>query len=96
MTDAPKMIYLLPFDGEQRSWCNDPDPGGTGHADEADAYIRLDAPELVALATRAQRVIAHYALVHAGNQGGYRTAGQLIIADMKAALAAFDAMKAGR
>lgn len=42
MTDAPERIWLLPHDGEQRCWCDDPDPGGTGHGDEAAAYVRAD------------------------------------------------------
>ena len=39
---APKRIWLLPFDGEQRCWCDDPDPSGLGHGDEAQEYIRAD------------------------------------------------------
>ena len=39
---APKRIWLLPFDGEQRCWCDDPDPSGLGHGDEAQEYIRVD------------------------------------------------------
>ena len=39
---APKHIWLLPFDGEQRCWCDDPDPEGDGNAKDADEYIRAD------------------------------------------------------
>jgi len=42
MSDAPKRLWLLPFDGEQRCWCDDPDPGGDGNADDADEYVRAD------------------------------------------------------
>lgn len=42
MSDAPERIWLLPFDGEQRTWCSDPDPSGLGHEAEADEYVRAD------------------------------------------------------
>ena len=45
MNDAPERIWLLPFDGEQRCWCDDPDPGGLGHGDEATEYVRADLYE---------------------------------------------------
>lgn len=45
MTDAPERIWLLPHDGEQRCWCDHPDPSGMGHEDEADEYIRADLVE---------------------------------------------------
>lgn len=42
MSDAPERIWLLPHDGEQRCWCDHPDPSGMGHEDDADEYIRAD------------------------------------------------------
>tara|TARA_R110000868_G_scaffold25103_4_gene98054 strand:- start:2890 stop:3309 length:420 start_codon:yes stop_codon:yes gene_type:complete len=42
MNDAPERIWLLPFDGEQRCWCDDPDPGGYGHDEDATGYVRVD------------------------------------------------------
>lgn len=42
MIDAPERIWLLPFDGEQRCWADDPDPSGLGHEDETTGYIRAD------------------------------------------------------
>ena len=47
MTKEHDRIWLLPHDGEQRCWCNDPDPGGTGHGDEATGYVRADLFEAV-------------------------------------------------
>lgn len=54
MTEAPKRIWLLPFDGEQRCWCDHPDPSGMGHEDEADEYIRADL--VAALEAENQRL----------------------------------------
>ena len=42
MTEAPERIWLLPFDGEQRCWCDDPDPSGLGHDADATGYVRAD------------------------------------------------------
>ena len=54
MTDAPEHLWLLPHDGEQRCWCDHPDPSGMGHEDEADEYVRADL--VAALEAENQRL----------------------------------------
>lgn len=64
MADAPERIWLLPHDGEQRCWCDHPDPSGMGHEDEADEYIRADLVEALEAENQrlrlALRIIAGY------------------------------------
>lgn len=66
MTDAPERIWLLPHDGEQRCWCDDPDPGGTGHGDEAAAYVRADLVEALEAALRPFGDAADHAIESIG------------------------------
>lgn len=77
----PKRIWLLPYDGEQRCWCVDPDPAGTGDASEVTEYILAsEAEAMVAAALRdlAQRVALQMEVLSAIHQSWpLRTAGKV-------------------
>lgn len=48
MTDehvSPDRIWLLPHDGEQRCWADEPDPSGSGEDGDATEYVRADIAE---------------------------------------------------
>lgn len=53
----PKRIWLLPHDGEQRCWCVDPDPAGTGDASDSTEYTLTS--EVEAMVAAALQGAAH-------------------------------------
>lgn len=75
MGDAPERIWLLSFDGEQRTWCDQPDPSGLGHEDEADGYLRADiAAREVDLRAEVERLKAERDAVIAATASAKRDA----------------------
>lgn len=54
MGELPERIWLLPFDGEQVAWCDQPDPSGQGHEADATEYLRADISAAREAALRAE------------------------------------------